>query len=316
MKKTLLTLLSGITIVFANAQSPLLHYTFEGNFTNMTSNDDLAGFQTPDGSTAVFAEGYENLGFNTNSVGIYSSSVNSIISPNNNWTIAFRCKASSQETSYATMFEAGETLYLRYTNNVLEVGFFDGSTWWYDLFDGQETDGNWHMHVLRFEQGENGTHLSYNMDGNEMANFYSDFQWYTEHTSIIFGSGTNEDQFNPSVKGLTGTIDDLLIFNSYLSNEDVATLNNPDVEPTGTQNLEKIELNVYPNPTTEWVTLDIPSNLIGARVSVVNVNGQVVLEELAKAQKLNLNVATLATGNYTVMVKNGETIFSSTLIKQ
>jgi len=224
-------------------------------------------------------------------------------------------KTPWQTTNYATLFEYGETLYLRYSNNFLEFGFYDGTEWHYEFFNNIQTDDLWHHFVLRYTGSDNASSiLSLTFDEQTISTLTSSQQWTAMFPLAIWGSGTNNGELNPTVKGMEGVLDDLYIFESYISDNAIHTLHTGEV--LSTSETEKIHLNVFPNPTTEWVSLDIPTNLIGASVSVVNINGQVVLHELAKAQKMNMNVASLATGNYTVVVSDGNTSHSSTLIKQ
>lgn len=64
-------------------------------------------------------------------------------------------------------------------------------------------------------------------------------------------------------------------------------------------------LKLMPNPASSTVALGLPSIDASSRVSVMDLNGRVVLETAAPANG-TLDVSGLGTGNYTVAVRNGQ----------
>ena len=71
-------------------------------------------------------------------------------------------------------------------------------------------------------------------------------------------------------------------------------------------NEDVAEVKVYPNPATanSRFMLDVPENLIDARVNIYNMNGERVREFIAKSETTQINTNNLPAGNYYVEVQN------------
>lgn len=68
----------------------------------------------------------------------------------------------------------------------------------------------------------------------------------------------------PLSKSGTLFIDDLLVYGSSIN--------------TITENSEYNNVKVYPNPAKEYIYIDVPSNKIAKKISIVNLNGQIIKE--------------------------------------
>jgi hypothetical protein len=69
---------------------------------------------------------------------------------------------------------------------------------------------------------------------------------------------------------------------------------------------------VYPNPTNDYLHIQMPSNMVLERVTVYNNLGQVVLENTTTS----LNVSALSTGVHYVDVQTSEGVFHKKFIKK
>ncbi|RYF72640.1 MAG: T9SS type A sorting domain-containing protein [Cytophagaceae bacterium] len=77
------------------------------------------------------------------------------------------------------------------------------------------------------------------------------------------------------------------------------------------------EVQVYPNPASDLLTIDCPSGG-SATVQVRSVTGLIVLEQpfASVAGRLSLDLRALPTGLYVVMVSTATTRFSTRLLKR
>ncbi|MBD2722294.1 S8 family peptidase [Hymenobacter armeniacus] len=73
---------------------------------------------------------------------------------------------------------------------------------------------------------------------------------------------------------------------------------------------------VYPNPTTGLLRVELPAPLAGAGVQVLNALGQVVLSGAASGGILNLNLAPLAPGLYILRVQGPGTVLTKAVVVQ
>lgn len=71
-------------------------------------------------------------------------------------------------------------------------------------------------------------------------------------------------------------------------------------------------LDLYPNPATDHITLDIPGGR-GYAV-ILDMYGRIVDERKITAQETPLNISHLATGTYIVSVKAGQLVYRTTLV--
>lgn len=78
-------------------------------------------------------------------------------------------------------------------------------------------------------------------------------------------------------------------------------------------------LNVFPNPASEYIVLELGEELISTQATVVitNLTGQSVMEEVISANQATLSVNDLPSGSYRVEVKdqNNGSIFTTTFVK-
>jgi hypothetical protein len=64
------------------------------------------------------------------------------------------------------------------------------------------------------------------------------------------------------------------------------------------------KVNIYPNPVTDYMTIDIDPKLIGGTIRVTNIQGMVVLTKSLEQSLTSISITTLSAGNYQVEVTN------------
>lgn len=74
-----------------------------------------------------------------------------------------------------------------------------------------------------------------------------------------------------------------------------------DGDPVGVFNQAQIDFKIYPNPTTEWIAIEVPENLNPAFVRILTMQGQAILNEnLTKKSTIQLDIKTLPNGTYII----------------
>jgi hypothetical protein len=130
--------------------------------------------------------------------------------------------------------------------------------------------------------------------GSDLATLTPDFTVSTGATAYIASvaqvSGTTVDF---SAGAVTYTVE-----NGTASQEWVVTAS---IE-VGISEDVNLEVNVYPNPTTEYVTI---SNVEFATVSVYNVLGGLIQTINSNATELTINVSSYSKGTYLIRIQKG-----------
>jgi len=73
-------------------------------------------------------------------------------------------------------------------------------------------------------------------------------------------------------------------------------------------------LNIFPNPTTKFIYVDdLPFNNNNQNYQVISINGKLLERSILKEKKIN--VTSLKTGTYFLIIKDGKKIFSSRFVK-
>jgi hypothetical protein len=73
---------------------------------------------------------------------------------------------------------------------------------------------------------------------------------------------------------------------------------------------------IYPNPATDHLSIEIPSFSSATAVKIFNMHGQVVFSSMLSNQKTIVDVSTLMRGAYVVEVLSSDGISRQKLIKQ
>ncbi|MBG6110559.1 hypothetical protein IWX84_001438 [Flavobacterium sp. CG_9.10] len=73
------------------------------------------------------------------------------------------------------------------------------------------------------------------------------------------------------------------------------------------------KINVYPNPTSHNLNIQLPDNIIIDKIIITDLTGKIVKEQTQSTN--NINVETLATGEFIIQVRSGINIFQSKFIK-
>jgi len=72
------------------------------------------------------------------------------------------------------------------------------------------------------------------------------------------------------------------------------------------EHLTELDINVFPNPTMESITIQLKELESGLTLTVHTLEGKVVLNKTVKALETKLNLATFANGTYFVNVTKAE----------
>ncbi len=147
-------------------------------------------------------------------------------------------------------------------------------------------------------------------------------RWYFEHT-VPNSGGSYEMKWVAPAAG-SG---DVTLYGSTLSiNGDGSTsgdefMNIPNVVITESvansvaEEINKSMVTIFPNPTTDYITVDLGSEVI-SNVEVYSITGSLVMTTEGNAQKQMINVSNLKNGNYFVRVIGSGSTHSSTFIKE
>lgn len=84
--------------------------------------------------------------------------------------------------------------------------------------------------------------------------------------------------------------------------------------PTGIEENEKNTLSIYPNPTTDILTVQTQTGK--GKYQLFDITGKTLLEGILKAPKFSVDISTLSTGVYFIAVTDGEKRVVGKVVKQ
>ena len=74
-----------------------------------------------------------------------------------------------------------------------------------------------------------------------------------------------------------------------------------------TPNIDKVVVEVYPNPTHDFLTIKVPVELSGRSVaSILDMSGRQIMQDIELMGDVQIDVSGLASGVYAVRIENGE----------
>ena len=293
-------------------QTPFAEYRFNQDLTDRSANGN--NLQPIDMGTTSFT--YE-LG-RSNVTGDYCIQLNGLVGlfatnyiTNYNWqgtTLSFWIKSDFSsgtiiQGAYLGFGVYGVRDYMNNTSNV--TTFFDGST------------GNGQLSCTPFATLNNEwNHIAIKSSGSKTYYYYNgivkDSVNETMYTSLF---STPQGilyigELNNGTGKMSGCIDDIKIFNSALSTQQILDLYNEvlftNQNNAGILELDKLNnLMVYPNPTTDVLTLNITDD---SEIQILNTLGKVVYETVLSSSK-TINIEHLESGIYTLKSGNNQVKF-------
>ena len=85
---------------------------------------------------------------------------------------------------------------------------------------------------------------------------------------------------------------------------------------TGIVSQNKVdEINIYPNPVTEILNLDIPLEFINGKLVLLNMFGQELHKEIITNKLTKINLSNFESGNYFIFLKNEAVVKKNKIIK-
>lgn len=154
----------------------------------------------------------------------------------------------------------------------------------------------WYHLIVNYDNSNGNTVYSpkFYLDCVELEYSYdyssSNFVTGTENP-IKIGSGLNGEQF-------FGKIDDIALWDRSLTYEEIQKLCSDSAFPQNGTNISNditnpnINLDIYPNPTTDVVNIDFHdlNKFEGGKVKIMSMSGQIVYEENITQSKMTLSV--------------------------
>lgn len=80
--------------------------------------------------------------------------------------------------------------------------------------------------------------------------------------------------------------------------------------------LQSFSFSIYPNPASNYLTVELPPNISKARLKVLNMLGELVYTSTVTKRKSNIDISTLIKGAYIIQVSDGKEIGRQKLIRE
>lgn len=71
---------------------------------------------------------------------------------------------------------------------------------------------------------------------------------------------------------------------------------------------------IFPNPTTELLTIQLPEGMESTQIDLLDLNGRILRTENTRGRTISLNVSELPSGSYVVRLSSGQTLLHHTVI--
>ncbi len=85
-------------------------------------------------------------------------------------------------------------------------------------------------------------------------------------------------------------------------------------EHFGNQPVEVGDIHIYPNPATSVVNIDLPPATSPASITLIDINGRIILQTQTTSLLYQLNVGDLANGTYIIKVATDKQVFSEKIV--
>ena len=144
----------------------------------------------------------------------------------------------------------------------------------------------------------------------------------------VLSSDLTDGQIATTLLGqeITVTIDasGVMINNALVTAADIRTFNGvvhvidavllPDL--TSVRDLDQVNLKVAPNPTTDFITIDLPQEMLNDKVNaqMIGLDGNILKDWNITATKETINVTSLSAGVYILLLKTEKTFARSTVV--
>ena len=145
--------------------------------------------------------------------------------------------------------------------------------------------------------GESSCNPNLNITREEQQNITNDFLklW------LDFSLKSNQNSFN--------------VFNDSLQVSNRITYSQ-FCNGTGSKNQIVVnEINIYPNPVTENLNIDIPVELLNGELTIYNIFGEKIYNEIVKTAKTKIELTNHAIGSYFINYKKDDFIKKNKIIK-
>lgn len=146
------------------------------------------------------------------------------------------------------------------------------------IFIGESEDDNATSHEWDFGNGDS-------LSGKDVEYTYSEPGVYVITLTVMNDCGTDTESFTVEVQ--------------------TSNVNDPSL----------VGISLYPNPAQEQIIVELPQEMIGTQMSILNVQGQIVMKETLINAKNTINLEALSSGLYLVKYSTEEWIGSERLIK-
>ena len=128
---------------------------------------------------------------------------------------------------------------------------------------------------------------------------------YMGSLNTYFGLGQDTMVDTITIYWPSGTID---VLNNVNIN---STLTVIEGQTLSVSSLELSEINIYPNPADDFITIDTINSLEGAIISIFDINGRRVLNYKQNANSNKVDVSSLSIGEYIIRVVTSDGLMAS-----
>ena len=147
-----------------------------------------------------------------------------------------------------------------------------------------------------------------NLVGNVLySNATSGNQWYNQNGIIVGATGTS---YTLPSSGLYGC----QVTSIYGCTSNIVTSN----FTLGAESFIESNFSLYPNPTSDYITILIPSRLLNDTINytISDIAGKIILEGNLKSENTSINTSPFENGVYFILFKNNENQLIKKFIKK
>ena len=189
---------------------------------------------------------------------------------------------------------------------------FDGTNWVYVGSEGFSA-GMAHFTSLAFSPSDGGPYVAY----EDMANSYKAtvMRFNGNNWVNVGNAGFSADTvaftslaFNPSGQPYVAYSDG--------ANSQKATVMKYDSVMVGINELQESMLSIYPNPSTDKITIELSGSVKESYLAIVNTEGQQLLTRQITDPKTQIDISNLPNGVYFVRLTNDKSVEVRKFVKQ
>jgi hypothetical protein len=145
-------------------------------------------------------------------------------------------------------------------------------------------------------------------------NISSAYQWLDCNNGFALISGANSQSYVATVNGSYAVVAYVGQGEVCIDTSACVTINNVGLNELNSES----QITLFPNPANDNINIELLNLLYSTknRISIYDVQGQILLEKYSQSANTEINISSLSSGIYFIKIQNGDSFFFKKFVKE